>query len=116
TKGCKPEGVEGHDGRLTDRAYAAAHKVVDHKWNSTLTARRRQLQALVRRRPRGQMPQIGTDPTPPCLSVVLGGLPRLGDAVGRRTWARASAHHARTPESLEVGGSRPRRRLPFPRA
>src|SRR6266702_4120174 len=87
-----------------------------HKWNSTLLERARQLQALVRRRPRGQMPQIGTDPTPPCPAVVLGYLPRLGGAVGRRTWARASAHHARTPGSLGVGGSRPRRRLPFPRA
>src|SRR6266550_7135379 len=35
--------------RLTDRASAAAPRVVRHKWNSTLTGGRRQLQAHVRR-------------------------------------------------------------------
>src|SRR5207244_410832 len=42
-------------GRLSgsQRPEAAAHKVVDHKWNCTLTARRRQLQALVKQ---GRLP------------------------------------------------------------
>jgi len=54
--------------RLTDRAWAAAPSLVRHKWNSTLTAGRRQLQARVRRRAwhrRSRAPRVARKPRPP---------------------------------------------------